>query len=94
MMAMRSNSYVIDGMSALSGTWAARSSSGPLYDVSEGSVRRVRRDDDAWRGGHCQPEEIRAVEGHDGVGSRMLRAHEVQSIEDYAREEAAIRTPL
>jgi hypothetical protein len=24
----------------------------------------------------------------------MLRAHEVQSIEDYAREEAAIRTPL
>ena len=91
---MRSNSHIVDGMCARSGTWAVGSSSGPLCNESEGNVRRVRRDDDAWRGGDCQPKEIRAVEGHDGFGSRMLGAHEVQSVEDYAREEAALRAPL
>ena len=71
-----------------------RPSSRPCNNPSEGDARRVRRDDDARRGGDCQSGKVCAVEGHDGVGSRMLRSHEVQSIEDHSGEEAAIRAPL
>src|SRR5690349_5804246 len=62
--------------------------------ASRSNGRRVRRDDDARRGGARQPEEVRAVESHHRIDSRMLSAHAVQGIEDHARGEAAIRAPL
>lgn len=36
---------------------SARRNFSSMYSSSEGNVRRVRRGDDAWRGGDCQPKK-------------------------------------